>query len=94
MPYVKFLGLLRAAAGTAGETVPAATVEEVLITVARKHTALGQLLFPTLDHRLSDDVRVLVNGRDIAHLSGLATPLASDDAVTLFHHGARGFPGG
>lgn len=94
MASVKLLGLLRKAAGTASVVVPAATVEEVLVVVARDHAALWQLLFPDADGRLSDDVRVLVNGRDITFLRGLATPLASNDTVTLFHHGARGFPGG
>jgi molybdopterin converting factor small subunit len=50
------------------------------------------LLFP--DGRLNRDIEVLVNGRNIAFLAGLETPLAADDRVTIFRHGARGFPGG
>ncbi len=94
MPDVKFLGLLRAAAGTAKCTVPAATVGEALTRVTQHYTALAQFLFPNADKQLSDDVRVLVNGRDIVFLHKLATPLTPDDTLTLFYHGARGFPGG
>jgi len=94
MAHVRFLGLLRAAAGTASCTVPAATVAEVLDVVAQARPSLRTLLFPDPKKGLSDDIRVLVNGRDIAFLQGLATSLTPDDTVVLFHHGARGFPGG
>jgi molybdopterin converting factor small subunit len=94
MPNVKFLGLLREAAGTASSSVPAVAVGEALTKVTQRHTALARLLFPHADDQLSHDVRVLVNGRDITFLHELATPLAPDDTVTLFYHGARGFPGG
>lgn len=43
---------------------------------------------------LNDDIEVLVNGRNIAFLAGLDTPLAADDRMAVFLHGARGFPGG
>ena len=33
---------------------------------------------------LGDNAVVLVNGRNIAHLSGLLTPLSDDDAVSIF----------
>ncbi len=50
------------------------------------------LMFP--DGRLNADIEVLVNGRNIAFLAGLETPLAAEDKVTVFLHGARGYPGG
>ena len=50
------------------------------------------LLFPTGD--LNRDIEVLVNGRNIAFLDGMETPLSEDDRVTVFLHGARGYPGG
>ena len=94
MAHVRLLGLLRARAGTADEAIPAATVREVLTALVRRHPALAGLLFPTADGRLNRDVAVLVNGRNIAFLQELDTPLASEDVVTLFYHGVRGFPGG
>lgn len=50
------------------------------------------LLFP--DGQLNRDVEVLVNGRNVAFLAGLNTELCGDDRVTIFLHGARGYPGG
>ncbi len=43
---------------------------------------------------LNEDVEVLVNGRNIKFLDGMATPLDKEDRVTLLYHGVRGFPGG
>jgi molybdopterin converting factor small subunit len=40
------------------------------------------------------DLRVLVNGRSILFLDGLATQLRDGDAVTVYLSGARGWPGG
>jgi len=40
------------------------------------------------------DLRVLVNGRAIQFLSGRATALAAEDAVTIYYVGIRGWPGG
>ena len=34
--------------------------------------------------RLSDTIIIFVNGRDIAHLNGLDSPLKSDDFVAVF----------
>ncbi len=57
----------------------AADVEEVL-------TRLG------VDE--NEDLRVLVNGRAIQFLDGRATALDSEDAVTIYYVGIRGWPGG
>ena len=46
---------------------------------------------PLLPHR---DLRILVNGRSMAFLQGLDTPLEKRDKVTVHLTGARGFPGG
>jgi len=50
------------------------------------------LLFP--GGQLNRDVEVLVNGRNVAFLAGFDTALTADDRVTIFLHGARGYPGG
>lgn len=87
MPVLKLLGGLRRFAAREQE-VNGETVAAVLqqLTVPRP------LLFP--DGRLNHDLEVLVNGRNIAFLAGLDTPLAAADRVTVFLHGARGYPGG
>ena len=43
---------------------------------------------------LSRDLRVLVNGRSVAHLDGLETRVGETDYLTLHLSGIRGFPGG
>ena len=42
----------------------------------------------------NQDLRVLVNGRAIQFLSGRATALETEDAVTIYYLGIRGWPGG
>ena len=51
-------------------------------------------LLAELDVEANEDLRVLVNGRAIAFLDGLATRLGRDDVVSLAHVGIRGWPGG
>jgi molybdopterin converting factor small subunit len=87
MPLLKLLGGLRRF-GAPERRVRGTTVRTVLHESALPPT----LLFP--DGHLHHDVEVLVNGRNIAFLAGLDTRLAPDDRVTVFVHGARGYPGG
>lgn len=87
MPVLKFLGGLRRLA-KGPQPVTAETVRSALRAAALPQ----QILFP--DHELNRDLEVLVNGRNIAFLSGLDTALEADDQVTVFLHGARGYPGG
>jgi molybdopterin converting factor small subunit len=86
MPRLKFLGGLRRFATQPAED--ARRVRELL----EKSTVPRELLFPNGD--LNRDIEVLVNGRNIAFLDGLETRLNDDDRVTVFLHGARGYPGG
>jgi len=87
MPTLKLLGGLRRF-GRASTRVRGATVADVL-----KETPVPrELLFP--DGSLNRDLEVLVNGRNVAFLAGLDTTLEEDDRVTIFLHGARGYPGG
>ncbi len=84
---LKLLGGLRRFGG-GEQMVAGATVGVVL-----DHAPIPpQLLFP--DGQLNRDIEVLVNGRNIAFLAGLDTPLTAEDRVTVFLHGARGYPGG
>jgi molybdopterin converting factor small subunit len=87
MPVLKLLGGLRRFGGrehaVEGETVSA---------LLRRTLIPKTLLFP--GGELNRDVEVLVNGRNITFLDGLDTSLAVDDRVTIFLHGARGYPGG
>jgi sulfur-carrier protein len=50
-----------------------------------------QRVFP--DQKLDDTIIVLLNGRDIRHLSGVSTPLGPDDVVSIFPVVAGGLGG-
>jgi molybdopterin converting factor small subunit len=93
MPVVTFLGELRQAAGRATLTVEADTVARLLAAMASAiRPAFAELL--SRGGALQPDVQVLVNGRNIAFLERLDTPVGPTDQVTIFYSGLRGFPGG
>jgi molybdopterin converting factor small subunit len=84
---LKLLGGLRRF-GKAESFADGATVRAVLEGAPVPPT----LLFP--EGGLNRDIEVLVNGRNISFLDGLDTRLDDSDRVTVFLHGARGYPGG
>jgi molybdopterin converting factor small subunit len=87
MPVLRLLGGMRRFGGKERH-VRGGTVKDVL----QQAPVPAGVLFP--DGRLNRDVEVLVNGRNVSFLAGLDTALAEDDRVTIFFHGARGYPGG
>jgi molybdopterin converting factor small subunit len=87
VPVLKLLAGLRRF-GAREQSVNGTTVAAVLSESPVPRT----LLFP--EGQLNGDLEVLVNGRNIAFLAGLNTPLVEEDRVTIFLHGARGYPGG
>ena len=96
MAEVRYLGKLREITGVAQECVEGSQVGQLLGRLSKKHgPLLGELLFANGSAaELSQDVEVLVNGRDIEFLDGLGTNLGEKDRVTILYHGVRGFPGG
>ncbi|MEE9247070.1 MAG: MoaD/ThiS family protein [Dehalococcoidia bacterium] len=96
MAEVRYLGKLREITGVAQEWVEGSQVGQLLGRLSKKHGPhLGELLFANGNAaELSQDVEVLVNGRDIEFLDGLGTDLGEKDRVTILYHGIRGFPGG
>ncbi len=98
MAEVKLLGGLRSKVGSESVKADAADVRAMLdVLIEKGGQALTVLFFedpqakPPQPHR---DLRILVNGRSIAFLQGLETPLEKRDKVTVHLSGARGFPGG
>ena len=93
---VKYLGKLRELASVAEENINQSRVQALLVELSNgNRTELRELLFVDGDRsELNDDVEVLVNGRNIKFLDGMATSLGREDRVTLLYHGVRGFPGG
>jgi molybdopterin converting factor small subunit len=87
VPVLKLLGGLRRF-GAREAYVEADTVAAIL-----RHAPIPrQVVFP--EGELNRDLEVLVNGRNISFLGGLQTRLTESDRVTVFLHGARGYPGG
>jgi len=87
MPVLKLLGGL-GHTGRGEQRVAGGTVRAVLehVPVPRDTLLPGG--------RLNADIEVLVNGRNIAFLSELETPVSDEDRVAVFFHGVRGYPGG
>lgn len=77
---------LQLAAGSVAELL------EALVAASPDRERAGQALLPGA--ALHPDLQVLVNGRNIELLDGVATPLSDADTVVLHHVGARGYPGG
>jgi molybdopterin converting factor small subunit len=93
MAVVTFLGDIRRAAGRTTVAVEADTVAGALAALgASVGSGFAGLL--VRDRVLLPDVEVLLNGRNIQFLAGLATPLGPEDQVTIFQSGLRGYPGG
>jgi len=93
---VKYLGKLRELTGVAEEKISQPQVQALLVELSNgSRTELRELIFVDGDESdLNEDVEVLVNGRNIKFLDGMATSLDKEDRVTLLYHGVRGFPGG
>jgi molybdopterin converting factor small subunit len=93
MATLRFFGVLRESAATDALAVDAPTVADALGAAAgRLGAGFASVVFP--GGELDADIEILVNGRNIGLSGGLGTRLKPDDEVTLFRHGARGFPGG
>lgn len=87
MAIVRLMGGLRRF-GEAEARCPGATVGQAL----RASGIPPDLVAP--GGQLNPDLVVLRNGRNVAFLAGLDTPVEGEDRVAVFLHGARGFPGG
>lgn len=60
-----------------------ATAGDVLEALAREHPEFGAKLWDS-EGRLTGYVTVLKNGRSIAYLQGLQTPISETDTLSLF----------
>ncbi len=81
----RYIGIIGDWVGARRLSFQAATVREVVeATLASSWRAAREMTGP--DGRLSRFVEILVNGQNVRHREGLATPLAEDDEVTFFLH--------
>ena len=81
---VKYFGDIRPLTGIKEEgwRDPQTDVGSLLKAVGKKHAALGSRLFE--GDQLSSTIIILVNGRSVDYLAGIATPLQPDDIVDVF----------
>jgi len=62
---------------------PGATVGDVLERLIERHPALGEKLWDA-NGRLTGYVTILLNGRSVAYLDGLESPVTEADTLALF----------
>ncbi len=93
---VKFFALLRDITGVKETTdFSGTTLVELLEEISNHYgKEMTKWLFtptaPNQEKQIGKDVIILVNGRAIEHLAGLATPLKEDDEVAIFPRLAGG----
>lgn len=87
---VELLSFLQRAAGESRVEVEAATVGEALAALISRYGDAFRRELMTLDGQPKAGIAVLVNGRNINFLQGLATPLSPGDKVTLIPPAAGG----
>ena len=83
---IRLYATLRQRAGTRDVEVACrngATVGDALRQLLDQRPALEGCIFDP-EGRVVPYVAVFVDGRDIRHLDGLATPLAEDDEIAVF----------
>ena len=83
---IKIYATLRELVGESRLNVPAAdapTVGEVLKTLAQANPELDKKLWDA-NGNLTGFVTVLLNGRSVAYLNGLTTPVSDADVLALF----------
>ena len=81
---VKFLATYRQIAGCKSCNVPAPRdVLALMGELSRRWPAFADLIINKDGTDKGDDVIILVNGRHIEHLDGVATKLTEDDYVVL-----------
>lgn len=80
---VSFHATIREAAGTPEVEIQANSVQELLLSL---RGMFGERIFGLLveNGALREDVVILVNGQNVSHTGGLATPLKSDDDIAIF----------
>lgn len=87
---VELLSFLQRAAGEARVELTAATVGELLMALTARYGATFRRELMTSDGNLKAGIAILVNGRNIVFLQGMATPLNERDKVTIIPPAAGG----
>ncbi len=82
---IEYFAMLRQATGKNREqwNKPAGTLGELLRDLSERYGP-GFSRWLLDGDQLSDIAIIMVNGRDVRHLQGLATPLQPDDTIAIF----------
>ncbi|MGE5578170.1 MAG: MoaD family protein [Syntrophothermus sp.] len=80
---VVLLNFLRRAAGEGRVELEAATAGELLVALAARYGEAFRRELLTPEGDLKAGIAILVNGRNVSFLQGLATPLDPRDKVTI-----------
>lgn len=89
---VSFYATLRDIVGTKRvvfDLAPGASVRTLLDAAGERYPQLKALIWLP-DGRVSDYVKVFVDGREARHLQGLETPLTADSSIDIFPPAAGG----
>lgn len=87
---VQLLSVLRRLTGTGSVEVQAGTVREALNRLEKRFGPAFAAELLTADGEVKPLYNLLVNGRNIAFLAGLDTPLAEGDRLTIIPPAAGG----
>ncbi|KYH32743.1 MoaD family protein [Neomoorella mulderi] len=87
---VELLSFLQRAAGESRVDVEATTVEQLLAALISRYGETFRRELMTPEGKLKAGIAILVNGRNINFLKGLATPLSPRDKVTIIPPAAGG----
>ncbi|MFO8034762.1 MAG: ubiquitin-like small modifier protein 1 [Candidatus Bipolaricaulota bacterium] len=80
---VRLFASLQEPVGAGSVTVQATDVGSMVEALVGRYPALGPELVDE-SGELRSTIKVMVNGRNVEFLQGLATPLTKDDAVAAF----------
>lgn len=83
---IKFFASIRELTGEIDRewSDPAGNVRELLQQLTIYYGNRFQSKIFKSDGGLSEEIIILINGRDLRHLSGLDTQLAPDDSISIF----------
>ena len=83
MPLVKLFGILRQHAGSPQLALAGETVRNVLQDLCGGNPELCAAIFTADQKGLGPHIRIMLNGRDIALLQGLETPVSESDTLAI-----------
>jgi molybdopterin synthase sulfur carrier subunit len=91
MPLVRLFGALRQHTGSPQLVITGDTIRSVLQNLCTGNPDLCAAIFSSDPNSLNPHIRIMLNGRDIAMLQGLETPVSESDMLAIVPPIAGGF---